>query len=87
MEIIESRRLLPRSRLERGDSGGEETTGALAPQPAMENRFMMPESPVICGTRRGRIAAALAGPTVEGVAAALLSLDVTAFESVDALET
>ena len=53
----------------------------------MEKRFIIPESPVIWGTRRGRIAAALAGPTVEGVAAALVSLDAAVFESVDALDT
>ena len=46
IEIDESRRLAVRSTLERGDSGGDGAAGVLAPQPAMEKRFMRPESPV-----------------------------------------
>lgn len=35
----------------------------------MDSRFMMPESPVSWGTKRGSKAAALAGPTVDGTVA------------------
>ena len=46
-DVMESRRLELRSTLERGDSGDTLAgVGALAPQPAIEKRFMIPESPV-----------------------------------------
>ncbi len=86
-ETMESLRL-PRSTLERGESGGPlggDTDPVL--HPAMENRFMMPESPVSWGTRRGSMAAALAGPYVDGIAEDLLALAPALLDSVEARDT
>lgn len=46
-----------KSVLERGECEGD----VEEPQPTIEKRFMIPESPVNCGTRRGMMPFALAG--------------------------